>query len=376
MTIRYEGSFIWAIFRWRGSVWKAIWRDLIIWLLAYYSVRLVIDYFLTQHHRSSVKNLVKMFDTYTNRIPLEFLLGFYVSQTVSRWWTQVHDLKSPHDLMATIVAYVHENEAESARIRHTVARYLLMGNTIAFRNISSRIREVYPTNDSFVQVGLMTEEERKLIEKAPACVAFELPFVWAMELVRAKVGNQVRILAGFSKLRGSILSLMRFNAFSLPLVYTQTVTVAVYGYFVFCLLGHQFAEIEGTVDTVIPFLTIFRFMFGVGWLKVAQDLAKPFGDDDDDLDVCSFLAMFADTLFTLADYAPNNFPSKSWTANGESNNNNNNNNTNGEYDRLKYCFDSQVLRYESMGKRLTAKFKKMIKKAGSGSEQNGDIPTA
>uniref|UniRef100_A0A915HUD5 Bestrophin homolog n=1 Tax=Romanomermis culicivorax TaxID=13658 RepID=A0A915HUD5_ROMCU len=267
MTIRYEGSFLWAIFRWRGSVWKAIWRDLMIWLLIYYSVRLGIDYLLSHNQRAFVRDLIQMFDSYTNRIPLEFLLGFYVSQTVTRWWNQVHELKSPQDLMSTIVSYIHDLDDDSVRIRHTVARYLLMANTLAFRNISSRIQEVYPHNQAFVEVGLMTEEERQILEKVPSPVAYELPFLWANELVRSKVGNQMKILSGFSHLRRAIASLMRYNSFSLPLVYTQTVTVAVYGYFLFCLIGHQFTAQPNTVDTVVPFLTIFRFMFGVGWLK-------------------------------------------------------------------------------------------------------------
>uniref|UniRef100_A0A915HVL1 Uncharacterized protein n=1 Tax=Romanomermis culicivorax TaxID=13658 RepID=A0A915HVL1_ROMCU len=88
------------------------------------------------------------------------------------------------------------------------------------------------------------------------------------------------------------------------------------------------------------------------WLKtVAQDLAKPFGDDDDDLDMCSFLTMFADNLFTIADFAPCNLPLKSWSRDES------------EYDKLKGCFSSHILHYESMGKKFTTKFKRLMRKA-------------
>merc|ERR1712142_110205 len=38
-------------------------------------------------------------------------------------------------------------------------------------------------------------------------------------------------------------------------------------------------------DFYIPFFTIMQFIFFFGWLKVAETLINPFGDDDDDFDL-------------------------------------------------------------------------------------------
>jgi len=38
------------------------------------------------------------------------------------------------------------------------------------------------------------------------------------------------------------------------------------------------------VDIVVPVFTILEFLFYMGWLKVAESLINPFGEDDDDFD--------------------------------------------------------------------------------------------
>ena len=72
---------------------------------------------------------------------------------------------------------------------------------------------------------------------------------------------------------------------SIPLVYTQVVTLAVYTFFLSSLMGRQFLDItkgyEGhEVDLYIPVFTFLQFFFYMGWLKVAEVLINPFGEDD------------------------------------------------------------------------------------------------
>ena len=59
---------------------------------------------------------------------------------------------------------------------------------------------------------------------------------------------------------------------SLPLVYTQVVSLAVYSFFCATLLGRQWLDPDRVdvtqVDYVFPFFTVLQFLFYVGWLKV------------------------------------------------------------------------------------------------------------
>ena len=59
------------------------------------------------------------------------------------------------------------------------------------------------------------------------------------------------------------------------LLSTQVVTVAVYSFFAFCLIGRQFLNpMKGykdhKIDLYVPVFTLLQFFFYVGWLKVCR----------------------------------------------------------------------------------------------------------
>lgn len=63
-------------------------------------------------------------------------------------------------------------------------------------------------------------------------------------------------------------------------------TLAVYSYFITNVMGHQWTK--GTkykFDLYFPVFTTLEFFFYIGWLKVAESMINPFGDDDDDFEV-------------------------------------------------------------------------------------------
>ena len=94
-----------------------------------------------------------------------------------------------------------------------------------------------------------------------------------------------------------------------PLAYTQVASLSVMSYFIFSLFGTQFlrpddaaldtdlfqnikAQIsvgspfdEHTPDFYIPIFTILEFICYSGWIKVAETLLNPFGDDDEDFEI-------------------------------------------------------------------------------------------
>jgi len=120
--------------------------------------------------------------------------------------------------------------------------------------------------------------------------------------------------------RGNCGSLTSYDWINIPLVYTQVVTLAVYTFFISTLMGRQYlsptpkppadpidttnldpsqaslftilqylvpapADPHGHIDLYIPIFTILQFIFYMGWLKVAESLLNPFGEDDDDFEI-------------------------------------------------------------------------------------------
>ena len=60
-----------------------------------------------------------------------------------------------------------------------------------------------------------------------------------------------------------------------------------YSFFAVTLLGRQWLETGYSgldYDYVFPVFTSLQFLFYVGWLKVAEALLNPYGEDDEDFD--------------------------------------------------------------------------------------------
>lgn len=72
------------------------------------------------------------------------------------------------------------------------------------------------------------------------------------------------------------------------------VTLAVYFFFFFSLIGEQFLDPtqgyeDHAVDFYIPFFAFLQLFFYVSWLKVAEALLNPFGSDDHDFEFVPML---------------------------------------------------------------------------------------
>ncbi|XP_067318656.1 bestrophin-1 isoform X3 [Anolis sagrei] len=146
--------------------------------------------------------------------------------------------------------------------------------------------------------SLMTPEEHKKFDSVNSPHnKFWIPCVWFSNLaVKARNDGRIRdsvllqgILNEMNTLRSQCGRLYGYDWISIPLVYTQVVTVAVYSFFLACLIGRQFLDPEKgyhghEMDLYIPVFTFLQFFFYAGWLKVAEQLINPFGEDDDDFE--------------------------------------------------------------------------------------------
>ncbi|ELK02490.1 Bestrophin-3 [Pteropus alecto] len=167
-------------------------------------------------------------DRYAEQIPVTFVLGFYVTLVVNRWWNQFVNLPWPDRLMFLISSSVHGSDEHGRLLRRTLMRYVNLTSLLIFRSEMNQYRS------------------------------------WCS------------LLFGYDWV-------------GIPLVYTQVVTLAVYTFFFACLIGRQFLDpTEGyaghDLDLYIPIFTLLQFFFYAGWLKVAEQLINPFGEDDDDFE--------------------------------------------------------------------------------------------
>ncbi|XP_046742225.1 bestrophin-2 isoform X3 [Diprion similis] len=178
-------------------------------------------------------------------------------------------------------------------------RYVCVCLTLVLTNISPRVKKRFPTLEHFVDAGLLLENELSIFQslnaKFPKPGKHWLPIVWASSIVtRARKEGRVRddfavktLIDELNKFRGNAGRLIHYDMISVPLVYTQVVTLAVYSYFLTCIMGRQWTgDLSAeAIDLYFPFFTTLEFLFYMGWLKVAETLINPFGEDDDDFEV-------------------------------------------------------------------------------------------
>lgn len=252
------------------------------------------------------ENIVRYCEAYSNLIPLSFVLGFYVSIVMTRWWNQYTSIPWPDSIAVFVSSNVHGQDERGRVMRRTVMRYVCLCLTMVLINISPRVKKRFPKLNNLVEAGLLVENEKYIIEslneKFPRHSKHWLPIVWASSIItRARKEGRIRddfavktIIDELNKFRGQCGLLISYDTISVPLVYTQVVTLAVYSYFITSVMGTQWVETKGknnsgnfvnTVDLYFPFFTTLQFFFYMGWLKVAESLINPFGEDDDDFEV-------------------------------------------------------------------------------------------
>uniref|UniRef100_A0A3P8PMG0 Bestrophin homolog n=1 Tax=Astatotilapia calliptera TaxID=8154 RepID=A0A3P8PMG0_ASTCA len=306
MTVTYSrrvadaglGTFFHLLLRWKGSIYKLLYRELIIFTLLYYFFSVVYRFVLNDDQKRLFEKLSIYCDRYAELIPVSFVLGFYVTLVVSRWWGQFENVPWPDRLAALVGGHVRGADETSRLTRRTLMRYANLSGVLIYRSVSTAVYKRFPTMEHLVQAGLMTSEELRHLEDLPSPHnKFWVPCMWFVSLAlrartEGRINNDVALtalLTELNSLRAKCMKLYGYDWISLPLVYTQVATVAVYSFFLACLIGRQFLDpTQGypghEMDFYLPIFTLLQFFFYVGWLKVAEQLINPFGEDDDDFE--------------------------------------------------------------------------------------------
>ncbi|XP_068809037.1 bestrophin-4 [Struthio camelus] len=306
MTISYTlkvanshfGGFSKLLFRWKGSIYKLLYKEFIVFVVLYAVLSLIYRRLLTEDQKRLYTKVAQYCNRSTDLIPMSFVLGFYVTLIVNRWWAQYTSIPLPDQLMCVISSNVHGKDERGRILRRTLIRYANLSAVLILRSVSTRVLKRFPTMDHVVEAGFMTQDERKKFESLHSDFnKYWIPCVWFTNLAaQARRDGRVRddvalrlLMDELNLYRAKCSMLFHYDWISIPLVYTQVVTIAVYSFFAFCLIGRQFLEPlepgqEGDLDMYIPLSTLLQFFFYAGWLKVAEQIINPFGEDDDDFE--------------------------------------------------------------------------------------------
>ena len=166
------------------------------------------------------------------------------------------------------------------------------------------------------------------------------PIVWACSAIqRARTEGQIKIeppvfanlISSFDYIEAANRKMLNYGWINFPLKYTQIVTISILLYFLVALFGRQYlippsGQLDNTTfnasditisigsspfkahtpDLYFPLFTIVEFLCYMGWIKVAESLLNPFGDDDEDFEVNYIIDRNLQTSYMILEEAEEN----------------------------------------------------------------------
>lgn len=333
MTVSYNSTgyvrpfgFGRLLFRWRGSIWKAIWVELMIWLAFYYMIATVY-WVLPSHNKRQFEKLVVDWEAYnlTTTTVITFSLGFYTTIGFNRWWDSWQNVPWIDSMAMALNAAVHPTKEESGDeavvVRRTVVRYLNLAAALVYQTVSERVGAEHSGLESLQKLGLLTGEEAHEIKSTPFDThVYFIPIMWAVNIVTAetrkgRVNSRLHevMLDRIEKYRYQLGVLLSYKWIPVPLVYTHVVTAAVYFHFAIELISGQMLDpaqnIPGhTIMWGFPMFDTIMFVVLVGWLKSAELIKHPFGLDEDAFEIMWILKRNIDVGFNMVTHRHAKFP--------------------------------------------------------------------
>jgi len=333
-TIKPGFSALFGLFHhWNGSVFRLIWHHMLIWLTAYLTLELIYLFVLCTLEDKDWKHTYEQFCKYCLRfsknLPVELILGFYVTSVVGRWWDQFSLLPFSDELAMKVVNFLPNTDDKTFNLRRTVVRYINLSTILVFRLVSEKVRKRFPDCRSLIEAKLMLPEEveqlKNIDEKNPH-ESTMIPILWAMKIVTNHavheknestsklllVGYLNQLQVGFDNYVTSHRKILNYAWANFPLAYTQVVHKTVYVYFLAALFSRQCLRFDNPEDDpnydffvpfYIPFFTLVQFFCYMGWTKVAETLLNPFGDDDEDFQVNYLIDRNLQVSYLIVDQA-------------------------------------------------------------------------
>lgn len=183
----------------KGSLIKAVGPDLAVYLLIYYFISFIYRFALTSENSEDSKQRFEHFCqyclTWKRLIPLQFILAFYVSQVVTRWWSWFNQISWPDTIALYMMSYMPGKENREAR--RTVVRWVCLSSVLTWMGLSSKVADRFPSYERLKECQLITDNEMKKIKKLDADLMGRhsltyLPLMWA-DLVFKKMAQEGKI---------------------------------------------------------------------------------------------------------------------------------------------------------------------------------------
>lgn len=158
------GESVKSLFRWKNSFFKLIWKQVVLYCLAYVTVTLIYNFALNRKQKANVEALAEQVGKYTTNLPVGLLLGFFTSSALNRWFSMTNSMPGTSQPISVFVDSLRVETPDGPERLEQYARYVLLLWLLTFRNVSKALRHKYPSLLAIQKSGFLTETERQVLE--------------------------------------------------------------------------------------------------------------------------------------------------------------------------------------------------------------------
>ena len=129
-------GFYRVLWLWKGSLYKGIWKSLLVYITVYAAISIFYRYVLSEaapeYWKEAFERFCVFFGKYYDILPLNFILGFYVTQVISQWWKQYSNLVWTDTLSMDLVSFL-PGSGRPKQLRRQIIRRVNLANVLCLR---------------------------------------------------------------------------------------------------------------------------------------------------------------------------------------------------------------------------------------------------
>ncbi|CAP26520.2 Protein CBG05804 [Caenorhabditis briggsae] len=256
-SARYS-AFLRLLRKWKGSVVKAVWAELLVWICLYAMISTIIFWVIPIEYRTALNKEATRLDNLLGILDIKFMLGFFVTIVVDRWKTILQNISFIETVALSVSTIIRGTDDNARLSRRSIIRYLVLSQAMVYRDISMRVRRRFPTMKSLMEAGFIFENELHELEQTETGYnKYWVPINWCNSIVW-RMQDQKYIEAPVST--NNVLNI---------------VFLAVRIHFFFTLFTRQYIPTE-TEEFLwyrcIPLIPATSFFLYLGWMKTGMQI--------------------------------------------------------------------------------------------------------
>nr|CAH0106158.1 unnamed protein product [Daphnia galeata] len=310
-------SFKSVLFRWKRSVYQLIWKHLLIYAIVYVLLSILYQFILNEDGKKNFRVLAEHCTGYSRSLNIMIVLGFFTSTTMQRLFNMQITIPGTSKSITMFILSLKPDLPEGPLIIEQYARWQILSWVLTFRLVSKPLSKIYPDLASLQSAGLLTQEERDILEKPeftnpntprPLAVIdwilllLKETFLKSRYFAEINYMRNVDVVMAYKKSCGNTI---KFATQNISPALIQAVILAVYGFGCITLMARNFskedAPLSNALISYIPLMPGLQFFIYFAWLCFGRAAVDPFGDDEDDINVKQLVQSHIEDSIRLKD---------------------------------------------------------------------------